>query len=149
MEYLVHRVKQNELEHYGRKGMKWYQHIFGTDKAYSMSVKKLKKLNAKAQKHEARAAKLNLKSAKREQRAYRTINERRHRRQTERALRYKRQSAKASYKSVKARKKAKDWANSMNEYFSDLKLESISSDDVAIGRQYAVKAIEDFLEKNR
>ena len=35
--------EEEYLSHYGRKGMKWYQHIFGDDSEVSRDIKKIKK----------------------------------------------------------------------------------------------------------
>lgn len=37
------KLQKNELMHYGRKGMKWYQHIFGKENQGSRSRKKKSK----------------------------------------------------------------------------------------------------------
>lgn len=139
---------EDELEHYGRLGMKWGQHIFGKEKAYSMSVERLKKLDTKIQKRQAKAAKYALKSAKKEEKANLALTNKSSERRKAKSLKYKRKSARQNYKVVKTTKKAKQWVNNMNEYFSDMTLDSISAEDIAIGRQYSVKAIEDFLKRN-
>lgn len=141
-------MHKDELEHYGRLGMKWGQHIFGKERAYNYSVKRLRRLDAKIQKREAKSAKYELKGAKRDEKANRTIGEKRAKRRTAQALKYKRKSARQSYKAIKTVRKTKEWVNAMNEVFSDMRLESISAEDVALGRRYSIKAIEDYLKNN-
>lgn len=141
-------MREDELEHYGRLGMKWGQHIFGKEKAYNYSVKRLKKLDTKVQKRQAKAAKYSLKSAKKEEKANRALTNRSSERKTRKSLKYKRKAARQNYRAVKTTRKAKEWVNSMNDIFADITLDSISSEDIALGRRYAVKAIEDYLKRN-
>lgn len=141
-------LEERYLEHYGRLGMKWGQHIFGKEKAYNYSVRKLRRLDNKAQKKEYKAAKLGMKAAKKEEKSYTKWTERGRAKAYRKSLKYKRKSAKANFKSVKTIRKAKKWVTSMNDVFGDMKLDSVSPEDVALGRQYAVKAIEDYLKNN-
>lgn len=57
-------IRDDELEHYGRKGMKWYQHIFGKEAAATRKRNKQLKKARKARQKKAEAAK---KAAKQEE----------------------------------------------------------------------------------
>lgn len=109
-------------------------------------MNKLSKLDKKVAKREFKSAKLAMKSAKKEEKAFRTASERRYVKRTAKALKYKRKSAKQLYKSKKAQKKAKEWVDSMNEYFANTSINSISTDDIALGKKYAVQILNEYLE---
>lgn len=49
------RVSESDAVHYGRLGMKWGQHIYGTDKVRSKANKKLTKLDQNVAKAESKA----------------------------------------------------------------------------------------------
>lgn len=136
------------LEHYGVLGMKWGVRK-DPQKAYNKSIKKLKKLDTKVAKQQSKAAKLTLKSAKKEEKAYRTSSTRKYKKLTGKSLKAKRKAANQTYKSTKTTKKAVQWVNSMNEYFSGVKVSSISTDDIAIGQKYAVQVIDDYMREHQ
>lgn len=133
------------LEHYGVLGMKWGVRK-DPEKAYRKSMNKLSRLDKKVAKREFKSAKLLMKSTKKEEKAFRTTNEKRYVKRTAKALKYKRKSAKQLYKSKKAQKKAKEWVDSMNEYFANTSINSISTDDIALGKKYAVQILNEYLE---
>lgn len=83
-------ISEDDLEHYGRIGMKWYKHIFGDDKAYRKSISKLKKLDSKSDKAQLASAKKNAASVSKYQR---------------KEAKYEKKAAKAQVKSSKAGRK--------------------------------------------
>lgn len=56
-----------ELEHYGRKGMKWYQHIFGEAQSHAKYAKGKKSKKSNVEKKPSRAEKRQAKKAAEEQ----------------------------------------------------------------------------------
>lgn len=141
-------IQNDELQHYGRKGMKWYQSVFGKDKAYTMSINKLKRLDNKLHKRSEKSAKYMVKSVVNQEKSNRSLIKGFKKRREAKYLKYKRKSVKQLYKASKEAGKAKKWANSMNEFFGDIKLSSVSAEDIAVGRKYSIKAIEDYLKNN-
>lgn len=158
MEYIVRRIGEDELEHYGRLGMKWGQHIFGKEKAYNYSIKKLNRLDTKAQKKLATSAKRSLKADK-----YRGKKEKienklflrfgpvdtfRKSRLSKKSYKQTKKAYRALKSSQRAHRKAEKWAQSMNQVFSDIKLDTITDTDVALSRKYVVNVLEENI-KNR
>lgn len=138
----------DELEHYGRLGMKWGQHIFGREKTYNRSIKKLRKLDRKVQQKQYKAAKYGVKAAKKEAKSYTAWTQKGRAKAQSKYLKLNQKSAKLNFKSVKLSQKARKWVDSMNDVFYDMRLSDVSPEDIALGREYAVKAIEDYLNRH-
>lgn len=151
MEYVAYRVGQNEIEHYGRLGMKWGQHIFGKEKAYSLSTKVLKskdrKSTKKADKAEKQSAKSHKYSAKLERQQNRliklpVINRVGQARSSKKSYKASKKAYRATKSSQRSAKSAKKWAKSMNEVFSDVTVDraTATTEDLDLARKYALKA---------
>lgn len=65
--YLI--PEEDYLAHYGRKGMKWYQHIFGEEASRARSEKRAQRTQARYEKKGQKIAKLKSRSDKYLQRA--------------------------------------------------------------------------------
>lgn len=148
MDYVVRRIDKDELEHYGRLGMKWGQHIFGQEHVYKKSIKKLKKIDNRAQEKKTEAARLDYKSEKLRQKADRARSPKKYERISRQANAYRLQANREMWKSRKLETKAKKWVDTMNNHFDNVRINSVSTDDIAIGKRYAVQAVEDYM-KNR
>lgn len=136
----------NDLEHYGRKGMKWYQHIFSKDPqiAYDKANKKLSTLDARANKAAAKATRKENRSVRRQQRADTAwVFKKSKARLADWAIG---RSEKARLKYVKKMSKAVDWYNRMQEEFKDTKVKSLNKEYVALGKKYSKMQIDDLMK---
>lgn len=138
---------EDELEHYGRLGMKWGQHIFGKEHVYKKSISKLKRLDKKMQKQKTAAAKLDYKSEKLHQKADRARSLKRYNKIANKASTYRLRSNLQLWRARKTETKAKEWANTMNNFFANMSIDSVSSDDIAVAKSYAVQVVQDYLDR--
>lgn len=157
MDYIVHRIGEDELEHYGRLGMKWGKHIFGEEKAYKYAINKLNRLDTKAQKKLAKSAKKSLKAdnyrAKREKidnklLRFGPLDTFRKSRLSKKSYKQTKRAYRALKSSQRAHRKAEKWVASMNQEFGNIKLDTITDTDVALSRKYVVNVLEENI-KNR
>lgn len=125
----------SELEHYGRLGMKWGMHIFGKEKTYQKSMKKLRKLDEKSSKSRVKAD-VGVYNTSRYIRNYVLGGE--NPKDKKRAFKSMTKANKASVKSVKYEQKAKKLVEAMNKTFANETINSFSPEDIAIGEHYAV-----------
>lgn len=157
MNYLIHHVGDDELEHYGRLGMKWGKSIYGKEKAFAKATKKLTKLTNRATTRATRSAIEKSRSDNYRERnqfvkdkfiRFPVVDRMRSRRLANRANRYARQSYRNLRASQRAQRKAQKFVNSMNKEFSDMKLTSMSTQDIELSRKYVISAFEDYKKKN-
>lgn len=129
----------SELEHYGRLGMKWGMHIFGKDKTYDRSMKKLRKLDTKSSRYRKKAD-VGVYNTNQYLRNY--VFGGRRESDKKNAFKSMERANKASFKSVKYEQKAKKFVESMNKEFANLSIDSFSPEDIAIGERYAVDVLQ-------
>lgn len=129
------------LEHYGRKGMKWGQHIFGEDKMYSIASKKLQKLDTRLKKSEGRADKLYAKALRRQERANSALVFKKSRMRT--AANSTKKLAQIELRMQQRAAKAKNWYDAMSDVFGDAKISELKNTD--IGKKYAEMTINDLM----
>lgn len=108
------QLTEDDLEHYGRLGMKWYKHIYGEEQGAAKYMQKGRDKAAKLQTKAAKAkAKSDLRSKKAQYRKMQSENlfdrgasERRIRRARRRAWKLSRKAFRLERKSFRATKKA-------------------------------------------
>lgn len=127
----------NELEHYGRIGMKWGRHIFGEDKMFSKASSKLRKLDARATKSEERANKLYGKTLRRQERANNALVFKKSRAKL--AAKSTRKLAQVQLRIQQRTAKAKKFYDAMESSFGNEKISELRNTDV--GKKYAEMTI--------
>lgn len=115
-----------ELYHYGVVGMKWGIHRGRTTEAYEKASKKLKKLDDKIEKAQAKSRRATEKADNRRY-GFATPGMR---------ARAERKARKASYKVAKKTRKANKWLNKMDKTFSKTEIKSLSSEQLSMGKKY-------------
>lgn len=138
---LVETHGENELEHYGRKGMKWGQHIFGEDKMFSKASSTLRKLDTRAAKSEERANKLYEKTLRRQERANNALVFKKSR--ARRAAKSTRKLAQVQLRIQQRTAKAKKFYDAMEASFGNEKISELRNTD--IGKKYAEMTINDMM----
>lgn len=129
------------LEHYGRKGMRWYKHIFGEDKAYSKATSKLQKLDTRAVKSEERADKLYGKTLRRQERANNALVFKKSR--AKRAAKSTKKLAQVQLRIQQRTAKAKKFYDAMSDVFGNTKISELKNTD--LGKKYAEMTIESMM----
>lgn len=157
MEYKAYTdADQNELSHYGRLGMKWYEHIYGeedgrakyNEKQFSKSMKKLGALDKKTTEMKFKSAKDLAKYQKKEMKAYKARSDRKYNKRMKKAMRFKRAAFKENYKSEKYQRKAKKLVAKMNRDFGDWTPSQFSAEQISLGKQYALAMVEERRNKS-
>lgn len=129
------------IEHYGVLGMKWGVRK-DPQRAYSKSMRKLDKLDKKAEKKRFTAEKYKAKSDKRSYQAMITANESRHRKLAMKSRKLLADSSKANFKAAKYERKARKWVQAMNKNFADVKISEFTAEEVSLGKRYSVELFE-------
>lgn len=141
-----HQVSEDDALHYGRLGMKWGQHIFGTEHVRAKANKKLVKLDKKVSKAESKTEPRMEKAFIRQTKAQRAI--------LFKGIKKWRASgatskAAKSIATVQARKiRAKKWAEAMKKHFEKVKANAFSEDVAKIGQKYIDMTLEDIANTN-
>lgn len=140
------RVSEDDALHYGRLGMKWGQHIYGTEHVRSKSNKKLTKLDRKVSKAESKVGPKMEKAFTRQAKAQRAI--------LFKGIKNWRASgatskAAKSIAKVQARKlKAKKWVEAMKKHFEKVGADTFSKDVTDIGQKYINMTLDDIASSN-
>lgn len=140
------RVSDDDALHYGRLGMKWGQHIYGTEKVRSKANKKLTKLDTKVTKAESKLGPKMEKAFTRQAKAQRAI--------LFKGIKKWRASgatskAAKSIANVQAKKmKAKKWAEAMKKHFEKVGTDAFSKDVANIGQKYINMTLDDIAASN-
>lgn len=140
------QVSEDDALHYGRLGMKWGQHIYGTDQVRSKANKKLTKLDANVKKSESKVGPKLEKAFTRQAKAQRAI--------LFKGIKNWRASgatnrAAKSIANVQAKKlKAKKWAEAMEKHFKKIGVNTFSDDVAEIGQNYINMTLDDIAASN-
>lgn len=133
-----------DIQHYGRLGMKWGKRIFGEEQAYQSANKKLAKLDKKATAAGNKAAQKEAKSVERQSKAdSATLFRRSKARSADRAIA---KSEKTRQNYVKQMVKASSWYKAMEREFGNSKVSSLSAEYQALGKKYARIQINDLMK---
>lgn len=134
-------LTDDELEHYGRLGMKWGMHIYGEDKTYRKSMtklgqqdKKITKKKKEADYHSTRGDAMRAKANS----SWTASGARRSNRKANRA--YKR-AYKRTKQSNRAYRRANRIVKAMNKEFADKKISSFTNEDVMLGKKYCIDVL--------
>lgn len=143
-EVLHNSENQNdgELEHYGRLGMRWGMHIFGKEKTYRTSMNKVGAADRKSIKKADRANIMSSRGDYKKMKAETAWTEGGTRRNARRAKRAYRKAYGAQRSSVRNRKRAERIVKAMNTEFANVTIDSISHDDISLGKKYSIEVIE-------
>lgn len=147
----------DELEHYGRLGMKWGQHIFGKEKAFNKSMRKLGRLDrksktkyAKSEAHSAKAEKYRSKKEQLENKfffKFGPIDTFREKRLARKSYKYNKKAYRSLRSSQRAYRKAQNWVSSMNKVFQEVPFENnplFSAENLELSRQYVIDVLEQY-----
>lgn len=136
-------VDQDELKHYGRLGMHWYEHIYGEEdgrgKYMTKGLRKLSALDARATRLGAKADIKKWKAEKAEQKSMTAWSSHGEKKQRRKMYKNRKKSAKAQKKSGKATRKAERVANFMATEFDTLKYSDIEKYAKTTGRSAVTK----------
>lgn len=124
-------VYGDELKHYGVIGMKWGVRRGNYAQSYAKGVKKLKKLDAKANKLKIKSDKISAKAAK----VYAKGRDDEHARELEAKARQ------LKYKSTKKVNKGKKFYKKMEKVFAEVDVKELNKEDVEYGKRYAMQVL--------
>lgn len=122
-------MPDQELKHYGVKGMKWGVRK-NPSKTYARASREADKRKANVVKYQQKATKQRLKTNKRLARVSLTDLGR------DKERRMLKRLAKAESKAYKAQKKSQRFEKSMRKTFANVKVSDISKEDLEVGRAY-------------
>lgn len=156
-ELMLQGIRRGEkaLQHYGVLGMKWGVRK-DPNKAANKAIKKLKKIENKSQKakeiaigNRLNSAQLERKSVRYSEKASRTVNTKKRTKLENKAktlhaqyLNRNLKAAKMDRKAERLSRKGRNWANKMNQYLSNQTYSSVSSEDIAYARKWAVSVFD-------
>lgn len=136
------------LEHTGIKGQRWgirrYQNEDGTlteaGKArYGRSIRKIQRLESKAEYQKYRATKFKKKSADKDFKSLRAWTERGAERATYKSKKYARKAARLEWSAEKKIDYGKEIYEDLNKKYKDADLSSIDKEYINYGKKYAAK----------
>lgn len=135
-----------ELEHYGRLGMKWGMHIYGKEHVYKKSVRKLKKIDRKKNKFEAKkhqADTLTYKNYQKGHSWFRNLfmSDERRNEYINTAREYKELSEYYDQQKNRMQYIGERLGDAMDSVLGEMKLESFKPDDIYLGEKYCVDVI--------
>lgn len=129
------------LEHYGVLGMKWGVRK-DPQRAYSKSMRKLGKLEAKSQKKRFKAEKFKAKSDKKAFKAGMTASQSKYQKLSAKSRKLQAKSSAANFKAAKYERKARKWVQAMNKNFADVKVSDFTAEEISLGKRYSVELFE-------
>lgn len=145
----IYDASLNSLEHYGRLGMKWYQHIYGDQdgraKYAEKGVKKVTKQDAKVTKASSKAAIKRAKADQLRQKAelVELKSEKKALKLKKKAYKFYRDVTRQEKRAAKAEKSIQKAVNFLNENLADVSLSNASNSDIALGKQYMIMLFEE------
>lgn len=162
-EYFEAVSQEDSLKHYGRLGMKWYQHIYGEEQGHAKyaekGIKRIKKNEARSAKEHAKADVKRAKAKRAEDKSrmlkgkfffrFPIIDGIRERLLDKKAYRNSRKAYVAEKSAAKADKIIQKTTKFMNKYLADAKISDLSPEDVALGEKYALQFIKAYDEHNK
>lgn len=140
----IYDASLNSLEHYGRLGMKWYQHIYGEQdgraKYAEKGVKKVAKQDIRATNASARASVKKARADQLRQKAeiIELKSERKALRLKKKAYKFYRDVTRQEKRAAKAEKSIQKAVDFLNENLADVSLSNASNSDIALGKQYMI-----------
>lgn len=146
---------ENELEHFGIKGMKWgirrYQNDDGTltdagKKRYNAAGAKLEKLDNKSQKYSRKGAKREEKAIKKQRKASSAILFQRFK--AKRASKATRKALKTYQRAQEAEVKAYRWNEKMQKKYGTKNLFDLDARYVKLGEKYSKNTIDNIMKNN-
>lgn len=140
------RVSEDDVVHYGVLGMKWGQHIYGTDYVRKKANKKLVKLDKRVTKSEAKVVPKMEKAFIRQTKAQRAILMKGVKKW--RASGATSKAAKSLAKVQANKIKAKKWAETMKKHFEKVNADAFSKDVASIGQKYINMTLDDIAASN-
>lgn len=142
-----HKVSEDDIVHYGRKGMKWYQNIFTSDSAKARANKKMRKLDANVKKTEKKMMGATSKAIDKDLKAQASNRFNRKIRYRS-ALKAERKAA-GSVSSVRSKTlKAKKFAEKMQKRWSKIGVDAFDKDTAEIGQKYINTTLESISQMN-
>lgn len=167
--YEPYWLNDNEIEHFGIKGMKWgirrYQNSdgtltdagkkrYGTEEKFQEHIsKKYNKAGAKLERLDNKVTKLSNKGVLKEQKAIKK------QRKASSALLFQKskakQASKATKRALKAYQKSQEaeikayrWNEKMQSKFKDVKISNADSKYISLGEKYAKNSIDNIMKNN-
>lgn len=146
-----------DLQHYGRKGMKWYQHKYGEEDGRSRymqkGLKKLDKYQKKAQKLESKRAKNASAHQYYKEKGdvlrdkYEMTGKTRYLKKAQKfrkkGFKYGRREMSANTKITRLNKKGEKIAKKMTKMFGSIKASDLNPEQVRLGKKYCLDILED------
>ena len=124
-------VYDDELQHYGVLGMKWGVRRGNYAQSYAKGVKKLKKLDSKANFYKTKSDKLAYKSARLYAKG----------RDDDRAKKLDALSRQKNYTATKYTNAGKKFYKKMEKVFAEVDTSQLNKEDVEYGKKYALRVL--------
>lgn len=142
-------VENDYLEHYGRLGMKWGQHIFGRTPTqyYEKGVKRISRYDKKASKERGKSEVSKNKYYDAQISSQTSMLFRKGK--ARKAARLARKTYKEENRAIRQENKAYKLANKMKSIFAGVKVGDIDPDLKAVGEKYANMTMSDIQAKSK
>ena len=146
-----------DIQHYGRLGMKWYQHKYGEEdgraRYLDKGLKKMEKMDTKIQSRKPKIDVYKEKAQMKKDKAqvYRDKFEwtgktkymKKAAKQNRKSYKFNRKAYKLDMKNSKLLKKGRKMTKFINQEYGMLKTSDLNSEQIRIGRQFALDILED------
>ena len=126
----------NELYHYGVLGMKWGIRRGRYAQSYSKGVKKLKKLDKRADDYDTEAKVQLYLASKGYNKMHKTRNEKKRRRIMEKASAREVAAHKLHKDAAMCREKGREFYKKMEKAFADVDVKQLNREDIEYGKKY-------------
>ena len=149
--------ESQDIQHYGRLGMKWYQHKYGEEdgraRYLDKGLAKMEKMDAKMQKRSSKAQIKKEKAQVKKDRAQvmrdkfewtgKTKYVKKAAKMNKKAYKLNKKAYKFDAKNAKMIKKGRKMSKFINEQYGMLKASDLDSEQIRIGRQFCLDILED------